>query len=1312
MGGRSRRQTSSATEEGRRTGLNLMFQTLGEPIPRVLGMHRLACKVIWSLPLRESVSDRSSGSRGRKKGSKKGGGGLSIIARQYEYYFTGCLAICEGPIDAIRRIWIGGELVVDLSDKSLAGKSAKYDPAVFRFYMGSEDQMPDPEMEAVIGVGKTPAHRGLAYVRVKDLPLGLSKELPQIEVEVIAGSKVDSYATDGVELPIQGVETWANDKWELDPVRPYVWGLSSGTGGKLFKVNRITGVLEEDCDITDDAFLDGYREANPGTANVPSFISRPVVNPADGAVFACLNASSVGTVVEIDGDTCQPKGFLRLGSLNLFDHGSVIADMIVLAGSTTGATVYAISKEAIRAGTLDVAGTGSGSTSGTLGAVTTYGKDSYGLPTYAELALQGTATTNIMAIADSANLVRALVISIRNSPVAPDTWINDVGFDGGVTLSSHRIGDISPLLEGMVADGAVFDTRTRCVILVMKRVSDGSGFLASVDIATWSLVKLSEANVVGGGFNRSMIYSQPTVEGAVVLQLGNLLRRIDTRDLSVIREWNVPQNFGPFDLNGAFYDPLLAAVWSNSHGVDPLDAPTKLFLDRFGDGKVTIGTICADICRRAGLEQNQIDVSELAEDVVTGYRVEFKGTAAAEMKPIKDAFFFDVLETDYKLKFVKRNKELVDRTFDEGELVPTSEEDRDPIAVTIAQAAELPKSVTVLYSDSANSFQKATQTAATSENLTVENSVTHDLTRIAMDGNLAAKVVHVGLHEALIERTTATFTMNASNVDLDPGDIVRITRTDSQKDTLSLRIRKMTLGTDFSIETEATLADTRVYDTASVVAAKWKASRPQVIPWEVDSTGFFLNLPCLGPEDANQGGFLWAAAPMYRGANMSWQGAALLRSTDGVAYEPYAATDVGCIWGKTRSILKTNPRYGVWDDESVLEVRLFASFDLQTRPDIDVLNGANTLIVGDEIIQFGKAESIGKTTWRLSHILRGRYGTDWAVNEHVLSENVLVFDRAAFQRLSSVEDRAKVLTYQTVSLSQTAPIPQKKTFINTSEALRPYSPVHAKVAYDSGRNAVCTWIRRTRHSGQWTDGIGEVPLNEQVERYAVDVSDASGILRTITVSAPSCSYSHVDYLADVGGNVARLFLTNPGSELGLKGWTVETGSFQTYKSYSGDTGNVGPSPSGNAWFWHAGNAATCRMSQMTSLSDAAFMEDIEAGSVTCTVTVNVVSTAPDDTATLGLKFFLEDGTPISQHFSTPTSPAVVGVWQTMTFTAAVPATARKAQVNLTANRVAGTANNIAFDGVSLRLDGTRSKVVFSISQISAVAGLGRSRRVR
>jgi hypothetical protein len=51
-----------------------------------------------------------------------------------------------------------------------------------------------------------------------------------------------------------------------------------------------------------------------------------------------------------------------------------------------------------------------------------------------------------------------------------------------------------------------------------------------------------------------------------------------------------------------------------------------------------------------------------------------------------------------------------------------------------------------------------------------------------------------------------------------------------------------------------------------------------------------------------------------------------------------------------------------------------------------IMAGANLALIGDELIQFGRAEQLGPGLFRLSHLLRGRRGTEWAAAGHSVGD--------------------------------------------------------------------------------------------------------------------------------------------------------------------------------------------------------------------------------------------------------------------------------------------------------------------------------------
>jgi hypothetical protein len=152
--------------------------------------------------------------------------------------------------------------------------------------------------------------------------------------------------------------------------------------------------------------------------------------------------------------------------------------------------------------------------------------------------------------------------------------------------------------------------------------------------------------------------------------------------------------------------------------------------------------------------------------------------------------------------------------------------------------------------------------------------------------------------------------------------------------------------------------------------------------------------------------------------------------------------------------------------------------------------------VGQEIIQFVEAEQLGASEWRLSKLLRGRRGTDWAMSAHQVGEVVLVLDPAPLTRISSLDGVGLGRFYRAVSIGSDPSLPAAVAFTNEGASLKPYAPVHLQGSRNGAGDLTITWVRRTRYSGEWRDSV-DVPLNEASEAYEADVLDGDGQVRLV-----------------------------------------------------------------------------------------------------------------------------------------------------------------------------------------------------------------------
>ncbi|MEM1428783.1 MAG: glycoside hydrolase/phage tail family protein [Pseudomonadota bacterium] len=193
---------SDVVEVGKLSRYRVTGASEGAPMGRVFARTRVGGQVIWSTRFRERVR--------KEKVGGKGGGGGGATTKTYTYSVSLAVALGEGPILRVGRIWADG-MEID---------AARLD---IRVYRGTDDQLPDPLIEAVEGPGQVPAYRGTAYVVIEDMPLGdYGNRVPQLSFEVVRPPDADTVPEGAESLSslIEGVcFIPGSGEYALDPRR-------------------------------------------------------------------------------------------------------------------------------------------------------------------------------------------------------------------------------------------------------------------------------------------------------------------------------------------------------------------------------------------------------------------------------------------------------------------------------------------------------------------------------------------------------------------------------------------------------------------------------------------------------------------------------------------------------------------------------------------------------------------------------------------------------------------------------------------------------------------------------------------------------------------------------------------------------------------------------------------------------------------------------------------------------------------------------------------------------------------------------------
>jgi hypothetical protein len=190
--------------------LSVQTSTYGAVIPRTYGTTTVFGNIFWleNNKIKEIAKKKKSG----------GKGGQKTTTTTYSYYATFALGLCEGPIVAIRRIWIGGKLLYDAGTTDQgAMRVSNQTSTLFTLYTGTNTQTADPRMQATLGAANVPGYRGLAYLVFNDLPLadyGNTLMGAQIKVEVVGSGTLTTYGITSRLMPVStGLAIWFAVAW-------------------------------------------------------------------------------------------------------------------------------------------------------------------------------------------------------------------------------------------------------------------------------------------------------------------------------------------------------------------------------------------------------------------------------------------------------------------------------------------------------------------------------------------------------------------------------------------------------------------------------------------------------------------------------------------------------------------------------------------------------------------------------------------------------------------------------------------------------------------------------------------------------------------------------------------------------------------------------------------------------------------------------------------------------------------------------------------------------------------------------------------
>ena len=1019
--------------------LTVQTSTYGAVLPRIKGTIAVTGNVFWL------EGDKIKEHEKTEKVGGKGG----PTSKQTTFSYTATFAVglsqqVAAPIAGIRRLWLANTLVYDAGSGDINSIIASNQQAgvMFKVYDGSDDQLPDPRMQADKGAANVSGYPGRAYIVFYDLDLtekyNNTLMATQVKAEVVTAGSVapTTSAVDSIFTGNLGDPTWGNSITLL---------------GLDFTASGATYSTYEKSNYGDDPALMNFGRMEFPYLDEASSID--IVSPTGGYGYAhqfmhcCQSDDALALQIQNEFAGYSPvkmRWFYQSGIdcwLNYVDHSAI-----------------------------------------------PFGEHTRVVFDRGETFLAGDNTTAHIVKVDRYGSV--LAASAAKYPV------NQFGVSESYLFALLY----TPSSDNLTTTVYKFDRDTLALLDTYVQIAvGGRGTIQVIDDETFYTAAWKSGY---GGH----IYKWEG--GVVIADYGDVFPTAigEKSRLNVVTE-------------SPFYGYLLNWTAStNSPGI-------YAFYSTLSPTAAKLRDIVTEECALVGISAGDLDLTELVNSDVRGYRVSQAGSVRSVLEQLQAAFPFDVIQSGYKLKFKSRGGASV-LTVPESDLgAHTGNDTPSRFMLTTEMPSQVPAKVTFNFMNADREYDPDEQSAAfTAQD--VKNSYTVSLP-LVMTPTEALQAADVLLKKEQQERTSAgTFWLPPTDDyrKLEAADVIDVT---AQSRTHTIRLTKVSQLPDGRIECDGKLTASAAY-ASTALAQPSLALGQTTVPLAGSSELLLLDIPRLVSDQDVPG----ISLAMY-GYTDGWPGGIALRSDDsGETYTAVASfsskTEVFTVSGTPEtvqpvlmdvsSVLIATPAWDGADLSSITNAQLFALGNL----------AAYGAAGRWEIIGFKTVTDNGNGTYTLQNFMRGRFGTEWAMPLHATGDRLIMLDlnSADFAGLPLTAINSPRL-WRGVTAGESIDSDADESFTYGAVNLKPLAPVNLSGnRHPETLDWTLTAVPRSRTPVEPFSGL-PTPLGESSEAYDVEIwnSDYSTLKRTFSgLTSASAPYTAVQQIADFGSEQSTLYV--------------------------------------------------------------------------------------------------------------------------------------------------------------------------------------------
>jgi hypothetical protein len=1144
----------------RLTDLQIQTSAYGEFIPQVFGQARIAGNIIWARPIKETANVTSINSGGGKGGSAKA---VKKTETRFTYSATFAVALCEGEIDDVLNVWADAKII----------NPANY-CASYKVYKGTESQTPDSTIEAFEGTGKTPAYSGLAYVVFEDFRLtDFGNRIPNFTFEVKRNFK-NSFSGNSAEEMVKAVclipgggEFVYDTQIQNKILGEDVSGDFIQTG-KQKRINNNTPYNKADVLLA----LDDLQKTFPNLEYI-SIICTWFGNSLDVASCNIYPAVEEKTGIATTPNSWNVAGISRANAALISRDENNRANY---GGTPSDSSIINLIDEIKSRGLkvvfypmlfMDTSGKPwRGRITGDEAAISNFFNKANGYNNFilhyanlvknkADAFIIGSEFKGLTSIKNSANnfpavdefialatAVKTIMgVSTKISYAADWSEYHSVGgwYNMDKLWASSAIDFIGidayfPLTDA--PQNNIYNLQS-----VINGWSEGEGYnwyytdearttKANLGAAyAWKNIEYWWSNThtnpngaqtnwvpqskkiwfteygfpsTDGATNQPNVFYNPNSSDGALPHFSKGLVDFQAQRLGIEATELKWQNSNMiehkflwcFDARPYPYWPNFLDIWSDG-GVYPLGHWVNGKLGASG-----LAEVLAHFCDLAKIPLSKIDVSEIVQNL-DGFVLKSRENIFDIIQTLQDVYFFNIVEVDGKLRF-ELPKQQTDFEISADDFIADAKNPSKTLLEVFDAQTSLPTKFDFSFLNKNANYQIANQHAEYAAATGVDK-ISNKIP-IVLENSQAQKIAQATLLKNYTENKNYIFGLGKKYSNITSGSLVEFN------------------GNNLLVENVITQAN----NNEILIAAKsydgsiynFNAHNSEYIFTQNSSANddfdseiitHILDLPALPNAEVNATKLHFACT-----SKNIWNGAEIFASDDnGASYTKIATVENEAVIGTCLNILAPASPH-IFDEVNYIDVALLSG-NLDGKALLNILNGANAAIIGDEIIQFTNAELIAENKYRLNSLLRGRLGTEDKIATHITLESFILLDNLLVEVNISESFIGKSRKYKIVPVGKNLLEVEPIDFTYNANSLRPYNVVNISGARDVSGNLSINWQRRTRANGDLKNNV-DAPLNEVFEAYEVEIMSGANIVRIISTNSQNASYTAAAQITDFG----------------------------------------------------------------------------------------------------------------------------------------------------------------------------------------------------